>query len=67
MKQNKSSDSIKVRFTEEMIPKKILLKIKIVFFILGVIQNCFYFVILVSLNDLERVFESKSTVIVCLG
>ena len=66
MSEKESTNVIKVQFTEEMIPKQILWKIKIVFFTLGLFQNCFYYLILVSLNDLEEIFNSKSYVNITL-
>ena len=65
--KNTTSSNFRLRFSDEMIPKDIFRKVKAVFFLLGLMQNCFYFVVLVSLNDLEEIFESKSSVIVCLG
>ena len=67
MKYAKQLKEVKVRFTKEMIPPKTLVQIKIIFFLLGVIQNCYYFIILVSLNDMEAIFKSKSAVLVSLG
>ena len=64
--QNKLSQ-IKVHFTKNMIPKGLFTKVKAVFFILGVMQGTFYYIILVSLNDLGRIFQSKSQVIISLG
>lgn len=67
MKNTDSMSNLKLQFPDQVIPKAIYTKVKIVFFILGLIQNSFYYVILVSLNDLEEIFHSKSAVIICLG
>lgn len=64
---DKQEGCIQFKFDEEMIPKKVSISIKLNLFILGTIQNCFYYVILVSLNDLEILFQSKSFPLVSLG
>ena len=63
----KKMSKINVHFTENMIPKRLFTKIKAAFFILGIMQGTFFFLILVSLNDLDRIFHSKSQVIISLG
>ena len=67
MKKSDTLSQIKLRFTEDMIPKPVFRRVKAVFFVLGLMQGTFYYIILVSLNDLETVFHSKSQVIVSLG
>ena len=67
MTKEKINTQFNISFTEEMIPEKLKLNLRFFLFLLGMLQNCCYYVIMVALDDLDKIFKSRSTVIICLG
>ena len=66
-KTNINSAKPSLRLTEEMIPKHVKLKLAGSMMLLGILQNVFYSLVNISLNDLHFIFDSKITVTIAMG
>ena len=56
-----------LRLTVEMIPRHVQLKLAGTMVMLGILQNLFYSLINISLDDLHLIFDSKNTVTIAFG
>ena len=66
-KTNINSTKPSLRLTENMIPRHVKVKLAGCLILLGIMQNVFYSLINISLNDLYLIFDSKIKVTIAIG